>query len=471
MSAVALSILATSCSNDEPAFPTEPGEIYFTAPAEIASASSRVSYVQDGDTKLKVRWEEGDVIELNDNKGVKLAEFYVDRLDNTNAYFKCKKVYDGADLKDVTGKLIYQTSVAGYVQKENGVASGGTKGVSHLQGANVIEASFKNQNFTSGNLEFKFKNTTAIIRIIVTPKYDINPGATITVSGSSTWASSGNNTLTLEDFNVKAGKTLVAYIAVPQATVARYLMVKIKNSKALLSLNYLGFTNNTTYYQGREYTANLDGDKIYYYVSYGVDNHEYVDLGTGALWATMNIGAEDIVGSDSFGKYFQWGSHDAVNFASPSSYKTTTTLSTLDELINKESSELLIGDDAAAIAWGNNWRIPTHSQCCQLINNSDLTWVWNADVNCYIVTSKQPGGVLFLPAAGYYEGIDKKIDNVADYWSSNIIGVGTNASNVYCLQISNVSSPQSDIKKEEVPHSSTYSLPIRPVYVGPTSSN
>ena len=348
MSAVALSIFATSCSNDEPAFPTEHSAITFTTPTQIGDASSRVTYEQD-ENMMKVRWYKDDLVNLVSSDNKQLAVFQVTQANEKSTTFKCIEVTPGVDLKDVTGKLIYKTSVAGYVQKENGVASGGTKGVSHLQGANVIEASFKNQNFTSGNLEFKFKNTTAIIRIVVTPKYAINPGATITVSGSSTWASSGNNTLTLEDFNVKAGETLVAYIAVPQATVARYLMVKIKNSKALLSLNYLGFTNNTTYYQGREYTANLDGDKIYYYVSYGVDNHEYVDLGTGALWATMNIGAEDIVGSDSFGKYFQWGSHDAVNFASPSSYKTTETLSTLEELINKESSELLIGDDDAAI--------------------------------------------------------------------------------------------------------------------------
>ena len=138
------------------------------------------------------------------------------------------------------------------------------------------------------------------------------------------------------------------------------------------------------------------------------DGHEYVDLGlpSGTLWATCNVGASK---PEEFGSYFAWGETQPKETYSWSTYKWfkdneitryciecefDSSFGTVD---NK--TELLPEDDAATVNWGNNWRIPSLDQICELLYGDYTTTEWTTlnGVSGLKVTSKKNGKSIFMP--------------------------------------------------------------------------
>jgi len=141
--------------------------------------------------------------------------------------------------------------------------------------------------------------------------------------------------------------------------------------------------------------------------------HEYVDLGlpSGTLWATCNVGANS---PEEYGDYFAWGETQPKDVYDWSTYKYCKgSISTLTKYCNNPDcgyngftdnlTTLLPEDDAAAVNWGDNWRMPTKADFEELYNNTTMTWTQQNGVNGRLFTSSN-GNSLFLPAAGYYEG-------------------------------------------------------------------
>ena len=457
---VAISMLASSCSNDEPAFSTESGSITFTTSTQIGDASSRVTYEQVAG-KMKVRWNAGDVVELlkNDTQSTKLAEFTVDRLDDTYAYFKCTKVIDGADLTNVTGMFRYKPSGEGYIQTANGSVSGGSQGTAHLEFANTIESSvINNVNLTTTSPELKFNNTTAVFRVKFKPTKDMASGATIRMYGSSLWGGGVGTTLKL-NFNANKGDIVTAYIPASKGTVTGVLgFIVVANDKKSILFDYARVVIGS-YTIGREYTADLSN--VTPYVNYDANGHGYVNL-AGENWSTMNIGATDIVGEASYGYYFQWGATSKKTHPSSVYVKT-------DDLLSGQAYKLSTDEDAAKDAWGENWSMPTFDQCSKL---AGCNWNWCTDLYCYVVYENADGPLLLIPAAGYKDNSGNLIGvgSIVDFWTST----GYTGDYAYCMtndDANTAKTPTTD-NNEKVSHTyRNYYLPIRPVYVGPTSSN
>lgn len=184
------------------------------------------------------------------------------------------------------------------------------------------------------------------------------------------------------------------------------------------------------------------------------DSHEYVDLGlpSGTLWATCNIGAENIT---DYGDYFAWGETSGYNsgktsfeVATYSYYKENKpdTIIEKDEqgfetktityhkgytkyVKSKDASKngydglyddkttLESIDDAATINWGSKWQIPTKTQWTELISNCTWTWCILNDVKgCKVIATN--GNYIFLPAAGYRSS--SNAGGSGFYWSSNL---------------------------------------------------
>ena len=157
---------------------------------------------------------------------------------------------------------------------------------------------------------------------------------------------------------------------------------------------------------------------------------KWVDMGLAGKWATGNlsddggttIGEANIVAPDAAGKYYAWGEtvgavSSALYFsrwfdwpyypmANGSRYELTKYCydasygsgDFTDNLTNLESA-----DDAAAVNLGSAWRMPSKAECQALANTTRFEWQWQDRayaINGQLVTCKDTGLSLFLPAAG-----------------------------------------------------------------------
>lgn len=195
------------------------------------------------------------------------------------------------------------------------------------------------------------------------------------------------------------------------------------------SVNLTNLVEGTTYFV-RAYAVNRAGVSYGEEVSFmtnGTENsHEYVDLGLSVKWATCNVGAN---APEEYGDYFAWGETEPKDYYDWSTYKwcngsydtptkycTNSSYGTVDNktVLDKE-------DDAAAVNWGGNWRMPTKTEQDELRHNCTWTWTTQNGVKGYKVTSKSNGNSIFLPAAGFrYNSSLNNAGSGGSFWSSSL---------------------------------------------------
>ena len=173
------------------------------------------------------------------------------------------------------------------------------------------------------------------------------------------------------------------------------------------------------------------------YVGAAVIPDGCVDLGLSVYWASCNLGASK---PTEYGGYYQWaGTKDVSDkgiyldwsncpyhtgsdrYPGWTKYNTKSSYGTVD---NKKVLKSM--DDAASVALGGKWRMPTDAEWFELRNADNCSWTWTSidGVNGYKVQSKKSGYTdnwIFLPVAGYRYG--DYFDNVGSdgyYWSSSL---------------------------------------------------
>lgn len=187
------------------------------------------------------------------------------------------------------------------------------------------------------------------------------------------------------------------------------------------------------YRDGRSYempnvSLSKDVEKVHYNLD--ANGYDYVDLElpSGTLWATCNVGASK---PSESGLYFQWGDTQGYttdqigtgsgkkNFASDwSDYKwysggNFTKYTTTGAALNLE-------DDAANANMDGDWQMPNPKQIDELISNTTSTWTTLDEVKGRIFTSiKDSSKSIFIPAAGRaWNGSFKEIGRYCGIWSS-----------------------------------------------------
>lgn len=157
------------------------------------------------------------------------------------------------------------------------------------------------------------------------------------------------------------------------------------------------------------------------------NGHEYVDLGLSVKWAKYNIGATK---PEESGYYFAWGETEPKSYFSWDNYKFTTDGgNTLTKYTGIDYSKLVREDDAAAVKWGGEWRMPTVEEFNELFNNCTGEWI-KADnpefggVAGTKFTSNKPGYTdkyIFFPATGCRFGSELYGAGVICYnWTSTL---------------------------------------------------
>ena len=198
------------------------------------------------------------------------------------------------------------------------------------------------------------------------------------------------------------------------------------------------YVNNVTVPNG-----NIVGDYKNVEKTEKVINYEYVDLDlpSGILWATCNIGATS---ETDYGIYFQWGetggiSGSLVGMYSDENYSWATykycngSETTLTKYNTKTSygenpdskTTLDPEDDAATQIMGDGWRMPTKAEFQELLEDTTQEWVDDFNgtgVNGRKFTSmSDTSKYIFIPAAGGCD--DGSVSSVGSYglvWSSSL---------------------------------------------------
>lgn len=186
--------------------------------------------------------------------------------------------------------------------------------------------------------------------------------------------------------------------------------------------------------------------------SSSVEN-DWVDLGlpSGTKWATCNIGASKpeeygdyfAWGETSSKDYFDWGNYKWVNKTEPSwsqINKYTINDGQLEacwydsngKFIGDKKTELDTEDDAAVVILGGGWRMPSHGQMKELVDNCTRQWTTQNGVNGILVTGPN-GKTIFLPAAGYRARFNlNDAGSYGGYWTSSL-GEGYSTFGALCL--------------------------------------
>ena len=159
-----------------------------------------------------------------------------------------------------------------------------------------------------------------------------------------------------------------------------------------------------------------------------INGHKFLDLGlpSGLLWAETNIGAETAADD---GNHYAWGETAVKSDYSWDTYKYGTSTSNITKYNSTDGKTFLeIADDAAYVNWGSSCRMPTETEFFELLNSDNCTWTWTSmknssgsSVKGCKVTSKKNGNFIFLPASGYYIGVNLYDHDLAGYyWSSTL---------------------------------------------------
>ena len=160
-----------------------------------------------------------------------------------------------------------------------------------------------------------------------------------------------------------------------------------------------------------------------------------VDLGLSVKWANANLGASS---PQDYGGYYQWAGTEDVSdksinlywdycpYHTGSSYEfgwtkynTKSRYGTVDNMTKFGAS-----DDAATVNLGGEWRMPTHAEWKELLNNCRWTWTTLGGVKGYKVQSMMTGYTdkwIFLPAAGCrFDDVLYEVGAYGYYWSSSL---------------------------------------------------
>ena len=161
----------------------------------------------------------------------------------------------------------------------------------------------------------------------------------------------------------------------------------------------------------------------------GETAHDYV-LIAGTKWATMNIGATEITGTNSYGKYFAWGNTEGQTYSTSWSGGGFFTAPSIGN-----PKMLPLENDAANVLWGDPWRMPTSAEFQALTNAT--YWKWDDTDKGYYIYAPQSGdagkvnngtgtyvkssALLFFPAAGHGDGAALfGAGSSGNYWLSSL---------------------------------------------------
>lgn len=194
---------------------------------------------------------------------------------------------------------------------------------------------------------------------------------------------------TLKPYDNSSDCTEYLFILPPQTITDATLKMIVSYKSSL----YEG--DSTSTYKKVFDSIELQGGDLYSY-----NFADGIDLGGSVIWAAYNVGATNIW---DYGDYYARGETETRDtFTASNRYSTLT----IDRTTKIRGTEY----DAAHVKWGGSWRIPTVSECQEMLDNCSKTEVILFDENNED-TSKvgfwykgTTGDSVFFPCTGLKRG-------------------------------------------------------------------
>ena len=232
-------------------------------------------------------------------------------------------------------------------------------------------------------------------------------------------ASTNIHNIPLDNFTVAYNETSTIYFMMaPTNLLGETLEITLSDEDG----EYIKFeVAGKDFVAGTAYVYTLtNGEKLNTIPEYAVD----LGLPSGTLWADRNVGAD---APEAYGDYFAWGETSPKSIYNWSTYKwcngsmyTLTKYCTNSYYGTVDNKTILdLEDDAAYVNMGLEWRMPTHEEMQELLNNCTRTWITQNGVNGYKVTGPN-GNSIFLPAAGWRQSSSLSAGSIGNYWSSSL---------------------------------------------------
>lgn len=244
--------------------------------------------------------------------------------------------------------------------------------------------------------------------------------------GGTTPPPSGITSETVSSGSVTSVSVTVYCKVTPATDVNPFQVGAVISDKAAVSASDYKYLGNPTSLTGTEYSLTFTGLKpntTYYYRSFYYNGKTYVygavksvktaaskvafvnlDLPSGTLWATTNVGADK---PEDYGCYFVWSSPVPMGNVKSKAFDVDE----VGDIIPADIMKL----DPAYEYFGEGWHSPNKAQMTELCSKANCEWKWydgttklykNTNVAGYEVVSKANGKSIFLPAAGYYNGVN-----------------------------------------------------------------
>lgn len=388
-------------------------------------------------TGLDVQWAEGDALGIYPIGGDQVKFPLSSGSASAFAYF------DGGAWKLRSGvqyaayypfsKDNYTISQTAIPVNYTGQTQNGNNTTSHLGAYDFLACAASTPN-ANGEISLQMKHLGAILRLQLTmPKADSYEKVVLESKGTYCFVEKGR-------FDLTSATPAVSPTAISDSYTINLTNVSTTKNNETITVYAMAAPAKTgnmtvTVYSTdgwSKYSANVDskefvaGGACTITANLTLADHEYVDLDlpSGTLWATCNVGADK---PEEFGYYYAWGETSTKNSYSSSNYNWYIGS---DESFGKygDYANLDLSDDAAYVNWGSNWRMPNDYDFRELINthNTETEKVTQNGVIGLKITSKSNGKSIFLPLAGYINGSTlNAAGTIAYYWSSETYDEGS----------------------------------------------
>lgn len=388
-------------------------------------------------TGLDVQWAEGDALGIYPIGGDQVKFPLSSGSASAFAYF------DGGAWKLRSGvqyaayypfsKDNYTISQTAIPVNYTGQTQNGNNTTSHLGAYDFLACAASTPN-ANGEISLQMKHLGAILRFQLTmPKADSYEKVVLESKGTYCFVEKGR-------FDLTSATPAVSPTAISDSYTINLTNVSTTKNNETITVYAMAAPAKTgnmtvTVYSTdgwSKYSANVDskefvaGGACTITANLTLADHDYVDLDlpSGTLWATCNVGAEK---PEDYGYYYAWGETSTKNSYYSSNYKWYIGS---DESFDKygDYANLDVSDDAAYVNWGSNWRMPNDYDFRELINTHNTTTekVTQNGVIGLKITSKSNGKSIFLPLAGFINGSTlNAAGTIAYYWSSETYDEGS----------------------------------------------